>query len=146
MADEFGLDMDEITRVIDNAEVLIVRFAIVDKRLLIDTRTNDKEGPLIVVVPKAGSIQERFTALKKLRPRFPLPEKIMSFMWPRHVDTFRASGLCERIESRLVSLGGKGMSDPCRKAFAELAKEERTEVFSAIRGGEGYQTIWQRRN
>jgi len=144
--DEFGLDMDEVARVIDKAEVLVVRFAIVDKRLLIDARTNDTEGPLIAVVPKAGSVEERFKALKMLRPRFPLPDKIMSFMWPRHVDTFRSSGLSGRIESRLVSLGGDAMAAPCQQAFEELVREERTETFTAIRGGEGYQTIWQRHN
>jgi hypothetical protein len=142
--DDYGLDINEVGRVIDSADVLVVRFAILDKRLLIDTRTNEQDGPFIGIVPKAGSIEERFKALKKLRPRFPLPEKIMSFMWPRHVDTFRAAGLCDRIQSRLVALGGEEMAGLCESAFAELAREERSEVFLAIRGGEGYQTIWQR--
>jgi hypothetical protein len=141
--DEFGLDMDEVNRVIDSADVLVVRFAILEKRLLVDARTTESEGPVIAVVPKAGSVEERFKSLKKMRPRFPLPEKIMSFMWPRHVDTFRHSGLCERIQSRLVSLGGDEMVERCDAAFAELAREERSEVFTAIRGGEGYQTLWQ---
>lgn len=142
--DDYGLDMGEVTRVIDSAQVLVIRFAILDKRLLIDARTNEQDGPLIAVVPKAGSVEERFKALKKLRPRFPLPEKILSFMWPRHVDTFRAAGLCDRIQARLVSLGGEDMASKCEAAFTELARDERAEVFSAIRGGDGYQTIWQR--
>jgi len=142
--DDYGLDMDEVTRVIDSADVLVVRFAILDKRLLVDARTNEKDGPLIAIVPKAGSAEERFKALKKLRPRFPLPEKIMSFMWPRHVDTFRSSGLCEKIESRLVSLGGDEMQAKCRAVFDALVQEEKVEVLSAIRGGESYQTLWQR--
>ncbi|HVP05268.1 MAG TPA: hypothetical protein VMT90_06295 [Dehalococcoidia bacterium] len=143
--DDYGLDMNEVTRVIDSADVLVVRFAILDKRLLIDARTNDKgDGPLIAVVPKAESVEERFKELKKLRPRFPLPEKIMSFTWPRHIDTFKCSGLPERIESRLVSLGGEEMAASVRKAIADLASEEKAEVLSAIRGDERYQTIWQR--
>jgi len=129
--DDFGLDMDEVTRVIDNAEVLVVRFAIVDKRLLIDSRTSEQEGPLIAVVPKAGSIEERFKALKKLRPRFPLPDKIMSFMWPRHIDTFRNSGLWDKIEARMISLGGEPMTERCREAFEELAREEKIEVLAS---------------
>ena len=144
VVDDYGLDMNEVARVIENADVLVVRFAILDKRLLIDARINDQEGPMIAVVSKAGSVEERFKALKKMRPRFPLPEKIMSFMWPRHVETFRNSGLSNRIESRLVSLGGDQMVDRCRKAFDELSREERTETFTAIRGGEGYQTLWER--
>ena len=71
---------------------------------------------LIAIVPKAGSVEERFKALKKLRPRFSLPEKIMSFTWPRHIDTFRSSGLADRIETRLVSLSGDRMA-PGGSAF-----------------------------
>jgi hypothetical protein len=143
--DDYGIDMDEVTRVIDAADVLVVRFAILDKRLLIDTRSNENDGPLIAVVDKAGSVEERFKSLKKLRPRFSLPEKIMSFMWPRHIDTFRRSGLAQRITDRLVSLGGEEMIASAEEAFDELAGRERREVATAIRGGESYQTLWERR-
>jgi hypothetical protein len=143
--DDYGIDMDEVTRVIDAADVLVVRFAILDKRLLIDTRSNENDGPLIAVVDKAGSVEERFKSLKKLRPRFSLPEKIMSFMWPRHIDTFRRSGLAQRITDRLVSLGGEEMIARAEKAFDELAGREKREVATAIRGGESYQTLWERR-
>ncbi len=143
--DDYGLDMDEVARVIDTADVLIVRFAILDKRLLVDTRTDDHDGPHISVVDKAGSVEERFKSLKKLRPRFPLPEKIMSFMWPRHIETFRRSGLAQRITDRLVSLGGEDMAAHAEKAFDELAGREKSEVATAIRGGESYQTLWERR-
>ena len=143
--DDYGLDMDEATRVIDSADVLVVRFAILDKRLLIDTRTDDHDGPLITVVDKAGSVEERFKSLKKLRPRFPLPEKIMSFMWPRHIGTFRRSGLSQRITDRLVGIGGEEMTAKAEKAFDDLAGREKREVATAIRGGESYQTLWERR-
>lgn len=142
--DDFGLDIEEVTKVIESAHVLVVRFAIVDKRLLIDTRTTDQEGPFIGVVPKAGSIEERFKSLKRLRPRFPLPEKIMSFMWPRHMETFRKSGLWNRIEQRLVGLGDESMVTRCDEVFDELILEEKLEILSAIRGGEGYQSLWER--
>jgi hypothetical protein len=144
--DDYGLDIDEVTRVIDAAEVLVVRFAILDKRLLIDTRTNETDGPLIAVVPRAQSVEDRFKSLKKLRPLFPLPEKIMSFMWPRHVETMKNAGVWEKIESRLVSLGGEPMMEQCQSAYQELAHQERLEVLSAIKGGEGYQSLWERAN
>ncbi len=142
--DDYGLDIAEVTKVINDADVLVVRFAIVNKRLLIDSRTSEQEGPLIAVVPRAGSVEERFKSLKKMRPRFPLPEKIMSFMWPRHIETFRKSGLWDKIQSRLVSLGGEPMLARCDQAFQQLAHEERIEILSAIRGGEGYQSLWER--
>lgn len=144
--DDYGLDLDEVTRVIDSAEVLVVRFAILDKRLLIDTRTDEHDGPLIAVVPRAQSVEDRFKSLKKLRPRFPLPERIMSFMWPRHIETMKNAGVWDKIESRLISLGGEGMVDQCRNVYRDLAHQERLEVLSAIRGGEGYQSLWERAN
>ena len=142
--DDYGLDMDEVAKVIDSAEVLVIRFAILDKRLLLDTRTNEQEGPLIAIVTKAGSVEERFKSLKKMRPRFPLPDKIMSFMWPRQMETFRNSGLWQKIEARMVSLGGEEMGERCRHVYEELAREEKAEVMAAIRGGEGYQSLWER--
>lgn len=142
--DDYGLDIGEVTKVINDSQVLVVRFAIVNKRLLVDSRTNEQDGPHIAVVDRAGSIEERFKALKKMRPRFPLPDKIMSFMWPRHIETFRKSGLWDKIQERLVSLGGEPMLERCAKAFEDLAHEERIEVLTAIRGGEGYQALWER--
>ncbi|TET94900.1 MAG: hypothetical protein E3J29_07730 [Dehalococcoidia bacterium] len=142
--DDYGLDLDEVARVIDAADVLVVRFAILDKRLLIDTRTSESEGPLIAIVAKASSVEERFKSLKKMRPRLPLPDKIMSFMWPRQMETFRASGLWDRIEGRMVSLGGDQMVKVCQAVFEELEREEKAEVMTAIRGGETYQSLWER--
>ena len=142
--DDYGLDIDEAMRVIDTAEVLVIRFVILDKRLLIDNRTSEEEGPLITVVPKAGSVEERFRNLKKMRPKFPLPDKIMSFMWPRHMETFKASGLWDRIVQRLQSQGGEDIKSHCEKAYRNLEREERAEVIAAIQGGESYQSLWER--
>lgn len=64
--DDYGLDLEEVARVIDAADVLVVRFAILDKRLLVDARTSESEGPMVAVVPKANSVEERFKSLKKL--------------------------------------------------------------------------------
>ena len=143
--DDYGLDLEEVFKVIDNAEVLIVRFAILDKRLLVDARSNDTEGPLIEVVTKATSIEERFKSLKQLRPRFALPDKIMSFMWHRpSMETFRSSGIWQRITDRLVLLGGDNMATQCERVFNELVREEKAEVIAAIRGSETYQSLWER--
>lgn len=148
MENDFGLDIEEILKVIDTADVLVIRFAILDKRLLIDARRSEKEGPLIKVVPRAGSVEERFRHLKSLRPRFPLPDKIMSFMWPRHVELLEKSGVWQHIVDRLASPGDAKDAKTkaaCDAALRELFEEERTEVQSAIRGGEGYQSLWERK-
>jgi hypothetical protein len=146
MENDFGLDIQEIIKVIDTAEVLVVRFAIVDKRLLVDARRNEEEGPLIKLVPRATSVEERFRHLKQIRPRFPLPERIMSFMWPRHVELLQKSGVWQRIVDRLEALGGAGTGDQCEAAYQELLSEEKAQVVAAIRGEAGYQSLWERRS
>ncbi len=145
MENDFGLDLREIMHVVDTAEVLVVRFAIIEKRLLVDTRHDAQEGPLIQLVPRASSVEERFRHLKQLRPRFPLPERIMSFMWPRHIALMEKSGVWQRIIDRLVGLGYPDMAEKCQAVFREVTEEEKAEVMAAIRGGEGYQSLWERR-
>jgi len=139
------MDLDEVKEVIDTAEVLVIRFAILEKRLLMDARYNETEAPLLQLVPKASSVEERFRGLKQLRPHFALPEKIMSFTWPRHVETFRAAGLWQRIIDRLAASGYPGLDEQAEAIFRELVQEEKTEVLTAIRGGESYQSLWQRK-
>jgi hypothetical protein len=145
MENDFGLDIQEIMKVVDTAEVLVVRFAIVDKRLLVDARHNEVEGPLIKLVPRADSVEERFRHLKQIRPRFPLPERIMSFMWPRHVELLQTSGVWQRIVDRLGSLGHGGIAEECEAVYRELLAEEKVQVLAAIRGEAGYQSLWERR-
>jgi hypothetical protein len=145
MENDFGLDLQEIMKVIDTAEVLVVRFAIVDKRLLVDARHNEEDGPLVKLVARASSVEERFRHLKEIRPRFPLPERIMSFMWPRHVELLQTSGVWQRIVDRLSALGHAGVADQCETVYRELLAEERAQVVAAIRGESGYQSLWERR-
>ena len=139
------MDLDEVKEVIDTAEVLVIRFAILEKRLLVDARYNETEAPLLQLVSKTSSVEERFRSLKQLRPQFTLPEKIMSFTWPRHVETFRAAGLWQRIIDRLAASGHPGLDEQAQVVFEELMQEEKAEVLTAIRGGESYQSLWERK-
>jgi hypothetical protein len=142
--DDFGMNLDEVKGVIDTAEVLVIRFAILEKRLLMDARHSEKEAPLLQLVPKASSVEERFRSLKQLRPHFTLPDKIMSFTWPRHVETFRVAGLWQRILDRLAASGHAGLDEQAEAVFQELVREETTEILTAIRGGDNYQSLWER--
>ncbi len=142
MSVDFGIDLDEVRRVIDAAEVLVVRFAVTDRRLLIDTRTNDDFGPMIKVVPPAASAEDRFRALKVLRPRFRVPERIMTFQWPRHARAMAESGVWDHLVRRLVMLGWSETPHDCEEAYEGLVREERLVEVAAITGGEGFQTLW----
>lgn len=142
MSDDYGVDLDEILRVIDRAAVLIVRFEVLEPRLLVDFRADPPDRPIIQLVDRVNSAEERFRHLKSLRPRLPLPERILSFPWPRAVRAFDESGIWEKIEARLLSLG----ADPnhVKSIQQQLLDGERAVTVAAITGGEGFRTIWER--
>ena len=144
MNDDYGVDIDEVFKVIDAADVLVVRFHIVQKRLLVDFRTKPGVGPIIAMVERAESVEDRFRSIKRLRPEFGFPEKVMSFAWPRSMPVLLASGAWERIANRLASLGGEETQAMVDAVLRDLEREERREVFDAIKGAEHYQTLWER--
>lgn len=125
---------------IDDAEVLVVRFSVTDRRLFFDTRSNEHAGPMIKVVPPAASAEERFKAIKMLRPRFRVPLRVVTFQWPRHARAMDDAGIRDHIARRIVAAGGS--ADDCDRAFAELVEEERKVEVEAVRGGPGFQTLW----
>ena len=142
MSDDYGVDLDEILRVIDRAAVLIVRFDVLEPRLLVDFRANPPDTPIIQLVDRVNSAEERFRHLKSLRPRLPLPERIMSFPWPRAISAFDESGIWQKIEARLLSLGAD--PDHVKRIQQQLHDGERAVTIAAITGGEGFRTIWER--
>jgi hypothetical protein len=143
MDNDYAINLDEIMRTIEQADVLRIRFLLLDKRLLIDNRFNEFEGPLVKIVPRAGSSEESFRNLKRLRPRFPLPDRMTAIWWPKYIATLRTSGVWDCLVRRVAESGYQDSIDQCEKVLEELLELERAEVRNAI-SGKGYQTIWQR--
>ena len=144
MSDEFGVDLDEVFKIIDTADLLVIRFHLVDKRMLVDFRTRPGVRPFIQLVPRAESLEERFRTIRRLRPELPTPEKVMTFHWPRSASVMLASGAWQRLVDRLSSLGDDETTDQCGQAMEALLAEEHREVLGAIRGADHYQTLWER--
>lgn len=141
---EFGIDLDAIVGVIREAEVFIVRFGLIDQRLLVDARPGPTDQPIIRLVPRVHSAEERYRYLRRERPSLGLPEQITVFEWPRRIQVMRDIGLWEHIEQRLVTEGGPELAEECERAFQSALRAERIDLIAAIRGGEGYETVWER--
>jgi hypothetical protein len=144
MNDDYGVDIDEVFKVIDAADVLVVRFHIIQKRLLVDFRTKPGVGPMLAVVERAESVEDRFRSIKRMRPEFGFPEKVMSFAWPRSMPVLVASGAWQRLAERAIALGGEDVASAAESVLSQLEREERREVNAAIIGAEHYQTLWER--
>ncbi len=143
MDNEYSVDVDEIKHVIKTADVMLIRFPLFDKRLLLDARSSGDEGPMMKVVPRAGSAAERFQHLKQLRPEFPLPKNIVTFTWPKYVNSLLELGIWQAVVQRWFESGYAEKEQECEDAFTQLLTEERTEIVKAVTG-EGYDTLWER--
>jgi hypothetical protein len=137
--DELGVDLSEILNVVNTAEVFVVMFHLFERRLLVDNRHNADDPPLVRVVDRVRSSDERFRELMRLRPKFASPERIIAFQWPRTVRTLVESGVWQAISDRLAS---EGVTESTLLAVLhELQWEERREEIKAVRGEEPYRTL-----
>jgi hypothetical protein len=143
MDNEFPIDYEEIIRTIQSADVVTFRFVTVQDRLLIDNRTSEIDPPLVKLVPRASSVSDRFRALKKLRPRFKLPDKISAIWWPKTVESLVEHGVWNAIVQRISEAGFTQAAEESENVLAELRELEADEVRNAIVGQE-YQAIWER--
>ncbi len=141
MDNDFQLDLEEIFAAVEKAEVLTVFFPVLGKALLVDTRSDSVEGPVIQTVPMVASVDERVHSLERLRPRFGRPRGIVAIPWFRRVESLRELGIIERIAQRLVQAGGSAAD--CEAAYDDLQRTEREQLQAAVRGTE-YQTLWHR--
>ncbi|MBI1886344.1 MAG: hypothetical protein HYS09_08570 [Chloroflexi bacterium] len=143
MDTDYGIDLDAVFEVIDTAEVITFRFVTLHHRLLFDARHNENDGPLLKLVPRATSLEERFKAIKQLRPRFRLPEKITAIWWPKYVDSLVTLGVWDRVLRRISAAGFPAVAEGAGPVLEELKQRERVEVLNAITG-KGYHPLWER--
>jgi hypothetical protein len=143
MDNDYVLNLDDILHTIETADVIRIRFLLLDKRLLIDNRHNEFDGPLVKLVNRSGSSEESFRNLKRLRPRFPLPDKMTAIWWPKYVNTLYTTGVWAAIARRVGATGFTDSVRQCDEVLRELLRLERQEIRNAI-SGQGFQTIWQR--
>jgi hypothetical protein len=143
MDNDFDLDHGEIINTIRKAEVVTFRFVVVGERLLFDTRSSEIDPPLVKLVPRATSVEDRFRALKELRPRFKLPEKISAVWWPKSIESMVSHGVWDAIVERISSAGFAEAARDYSSVLDELRKSERKELHNALTG-DGYQSLWER--
>lgn len=135
------IDLGEVGTVIANADVFVVAFRQFPERLLVDTRWDQRHGPLIAVVEPVNSVQERFFWLGARRPTFGMPQRFMFLPWPHSIAFFEEAGVWAQIAGRLRASGYPEVDALLATALRELKEKEREANLAAIRG-EGYRQIW----
>jgi hypothetical protein len=139
------VDLEELRRVVDNADVFTVGFRMFPQRLIIDARTTEAEGPMVRVVDPVASVEERFFWLGKERPAFGAPERFTFFVWPHSVRFFEESGFGDMIRHRVYAGGFDDTGAQMAHSMLELIRLEQQATFDAIHG-RNHHTLWEREN
>ena len=143
MGNHFFDELDEVKGSILEADVLSLFFPYFGKAILLDTRSNETDGPIIMLTEMVRSPQERIRSLERLRPSFPDVEKMILIPWVRYISTLVESGIWDSIVTRLEQSTFDDSDKSTEVLLSELKKMERAELISAIKGPK-YETIWAR--
>ena len=143
MDGDFRIDLDEVIRNIDRAEVISIYFPLLRKTILIDTRFTEEDQPMVKIVPMASNADERYRVLKRLRPRFPRPKANTVVSWPKYVESLVRLGVWRKVMERFVYSGHKDAVQACDRVLEDMSVLEMEEL-SAVITGENYHTMWTR--
>ncbi len=141
MDNDFNIDLVDIASTVGANDVITIRFVAVGQRLLLDFRATEIDGPLIKVVDPVKSVEERYRMLKKLRPRFSSPERIVSIWWSRFAYSLESTGIWAAVMERVTESGHVDAVRSAEETLSELLKLERMQQRDAVRG-DGFKTLW----
>ena len=105
MDNDFHLDLAEVARSIDSAEIVSIFFPFLRKSLLIDMRYGLEDDPFVKIVPMVSGPEERMQSIRKMRPQFPKPDRIAFIPWPKFASSMVRLGLYDTIKDRLEKTG-----------------------------------------
>jgi hypothetical protein len=134
-------DVDELRRVLEARDHLLMRFETVTLRLFIDFRSSSEAEAAVLVLQPVTSFRERLISIRRGRPEFPVPEQLQVATWPLRIGSLERLGLLEAIRDRLSADDAMEALRQLADAIQELQDAERAEVQRAI-SGEGYRTLW----
>jgi hypothetical protein len=143
MDSHYEVDVTRLNHIINSYDVLMIRFDLIEKRLLIDLRSHHLAGPMVAVVDGARSLEERMRLIQDLRPDFPPPSGVRILRWPRYIRSLKTLGVWSQLLHRCRTAGYDLIDDELETVYDQLLAEER-ETMKAVIRGEGYNTVWQR--
>ena len=135
------VDFDEISKLVRSADVFTVGFATFPERLIVDTRYNERETPMIQVVEPARSARDRMVWLSRRRPSLGVPEAFSFFAWPHSPNFMVQSGIWDRIRRRVDADLNSEVSVQCDLAIKQLLNLDREATYALLKG-EHCLTLW----
>lgn len=141
-----ALDQEALDDALREAEVVVLAFDFTADRLLFDLR-DDPRGrtpPIVELVEPLGNAQERHIWLSARRPGLRVAEELLFLVWPHSVSYLATSPFLSSVVDRIRREQGVDVRESLDDAIADLRHRERSDLFAAVRGGEGFETLWSR--
>jgi hypothetical protein len=137
------VDFEEINKLVDEADVFVVGFSNFAERLLVDSRVNHKEIPLVQVVEPSTGARARLAWLMRRRPSLGQPEAFSFFAWPHSPSFMRETGVWDHIRRKVDAAADVEVGGQCETALRQLENLD-MEAAMAILRGERCITLWPR--
>jgi hypothetical protein len=135
------VDVDEISKLVNSADVFTVGFATFPERLIVDTRSNDRETPMVQVVEPARSARDRMVWLSRRRPSLGAPQSFSFFAWPHSPNFMVQSGIWDRVRRRVNADSEFEVGVQCDLAMKQLLNLDRQATLALLKG-EHCLTLW----
>lgn len=134
------IDRDALGRLLTQSDLITIGFTLFPERLLVDTRSNDREGQFAEMVPAVATVQERYLWLGKHRSTFGAPEGFAFFVWPHTVRYLVETDALAPLKARLSPEARNDLE----VALATALELERQAMREVLRGSEAWPAVWQR--
>ncbi len=141
-----ALDIEALVAAASETDVLVIGFDFMAERVVIDFRADSRGRslPLLELAEPMADARERVAWLADRRPALAPPEQFLFFVWPYSIGMLTKSLVADRILNRLQEEHGIDYRPVLARIATGLRQAERTEQIAAIRGAEGFETIWSR--
>ena len=137
------VDLDDVAKLVSQADVFTVGFANFPERLIVDTRANMKEAPLVQVVEPASGPRERLSWLQRRRPSLGAPRAFSFMAWPHSPAFMQETGVWDRIRRQVNADADLSIDAQCDQAIRQLQNLD-FEAMLAVLRGERCLTLWPR--
>ena len=141
-----ALDIEALVMAASETDVLVIGFDFMVERVVIDFRADSRGRslPLLELAEPMADAEDRVAWLAERRPALAAPEHFLFFVWPHSTGMLTKSLVTERILARLRDEHGVDYRPTLARIATGLRQAERAEQIAAIRGVEGFETIWSR--
>ena len=139
----FQDDIEEIKNTLLEADVVSLFFPYFGKTVLIDIRSNETDGPALILTEMVRNPRERIRSMGQLRPGFNDPEKMVLIPWVRYLETLIDSGIWSIVIKKLEEASFIDPKASADEIFKKLQNLEHSELADAV-NGPSYKTIWSK--